>query len=79
MQWNLMFYGIEQGYFMSYTQISNDILYHIADLKLTPYDFTVYAVLRMHDYGKGYAYPSVRTIAKITIGGLDFHKKRTKP
>jgi DNA-binding transcriptional regulator YhcF (GntR family) len=51
---------------MSYTQISNDILSHIADLQLTPYDVLVYIVLKMYDYGRGYAYPSVRTVCKIT-------------
>jgi len=51
---------------MSYTQISNAILSHIADLKLTPYDVVVYVILKMHDFGKGFAYPSVRTVCKIT-------------
>ena len=51
---------------MSYTQISNDILSHLADLQLTPYDVVVYIVLKMHDYGRGYAYPSIRTLSKIT-------------
>jgi DNA-binding transcriptional ArsR family regulator len=61
-----MFYAVEHGGLMSYTQISNDILSHIADLQLTPYDVLVYIVLKMHDYGRGYAYPSIRTLSKIT-------------
>ncbi|MCL4478769.1 MAG: helix-turn-helix domain-containing protein [Deltaproteobacteria bacterium] len=51
---------------MSYTKISNDILLNLKELRLTPYDLTVYMILRLHDYDKGYSYPSVRTIAKIT-------------
>lgn len=51
---------------MSYTKISNDILLNLKELRLTTYDLTVYMILRLHDYDKGYSFPSVRTIAKIT-------------
>jgi len=60
-----MFYAVEHGGLMSFTQISNDILSHIADLQLTPYDVVIYIVLKMHDFQRGYAYPSIRTVCKI--------------
>jgi len=51
---------------MGYTKVSNDILLNILKLGLTPYDLTVYVVLRMYSYDKNYAFPSIRTIAEVT-------------